>query len=229
MPAYDRAVPPREWLLFDDGRVAARRLTAYLPAGAHLAASDEPKAWQTLEGAGEVTRDARFGEVRREGEPWDGFRELRRAYVDGAERPGWEPRAEVAARLEAAVEYYVARVAGRPLVVASHGMVVTVWLTARIGLAAPGLFWADLRLPDVIVVDLAARTVTRLPRLRGRDRNALFALAEKAPGDYAQQGTGQRQPVGGGGGACGYPCFRHRAGRGGVPWRVARAANGSGL
>ena len=134
-----RAVPPQEWPLAGDGRVAARRLTAYLPSGAYLAASDEPKAWQTLEGAGEVIRDPRFGEVRREGEPWDGFRELRRAYVDGAEHPGWEPRAEVAARLEAAVEDYVARVAGRPLVVASHGMVVTVWLTARIGLGGAGV------------------------------------------------------------------------------------------
>jgi broad specificity phosphatase PhoE len=133
-----------------------------LRAGAHLAASDEPKAWQTLEGAGEVTRDARFGEVQREGDSWDGSRELHRAYVDGAEHPGWEPRLEVAARFEAAVENHVARAAGRPLVVASHGMV----MTARIGLAAPGLFWADLRLPDVIVVDLAARTVTRVPPTR---------------------------------------------------------------
>ena len=51
-------------------------------------ASDEPKAWQTLEPAGPVIRDARFGEVRREGEPWDGpYRELRRSYVDGADHP----------------------------------------------------------------------------------------------------------------------------------------------
>jgi broad specificity phosphatase PhoE len=86
--------------------------------------------------------------------------------VDGAENPGWEPRAEVAARFEAAVVDHVARAAGRPLLVASIGMVMTVWLTAWIGLPAPGLFRADLHLPDVIVVNLPARTVTRLPPAR---------------------------------------------------------------
>ncbi len=156
MPAYDRDVPAHEWPLSPDGLAAARRLTRQLPRDAWLAASDEPKAWQTLEPAGEVARDARFGEVRREGEPWDGpFRELRRAYVDGADHAGWEPRVDVTARFDAGVEDYLVRAAGRPLVVASHGMAMTLWLTARVGLTAPGEFWASLRFPDAVVVDLA--------------------------------------------------------------------------
>jgi broad specificity phosphatase PhoE len=163
MPAYERDVPAHTWPLSPDGLAAARRLTRLLPLDAWLVASDEPKAWQTLEPAGEVARDGRFGEVRREGEPWDGpFRELRQAYVDGADHTGWEPRAGVVARFDAAVEDYLLRAAGRSLVVASHGMAMTLWLTARVGLTSPGEFWASLRFPDAVAVDLAAGTMNSL-------------------------------------------------------------------
>jgi len=164
MPAYEESVPAHLWPLAGDGRVAARRLTAHLPSGAYLAASDEPKAWQTLAEVGAVIRVPRFGEVRREGEPWeDGFLEPRMAYVDGADHAGWEPRVEVATRFDSAVQDHLVRAAGRALVVASHGMAMTVWLTARIALPTPGPFWASLGLPDALTVDLRDGTVTRLP------------------------------------------------------------------
>lgn len=51
----------------------------------------------------------------------------------------------------------------RPVVVATHGMTLTLWLTATIGLGDPGAFWAGLGLPDALVVDRVARTVTALP------------------------------------------------------------------
>lgn len=163
MPAYERGVPAHKWPLSRDGLAAARRLTRQMPSDAWLVASDEPKAWQTLEPAGEVTQDARLGEVRREGEPWDGpFRELRQAYVDGVDHTGWEPRAGVVARFDAAVEDHLVRAAGRSLVVASHGMAMTLWLTARVGLTSPGKFWSSLRFPDAVAVDLAAGTVDSL-------------------------------------------------------------------
>jgi broad specificity phosphatase PhoE len=158
MPAADASVPPHAWPLSDDGRAAAAALR--LPPQAYLVASDEPKAWQTLEPAGSVTRDVRFGEVRREGEPWDGpYRELRRSYVDGADHPKWERRADVARRFDAAVADHLVLAQGRPLVIGSHGMAITVWLTARVGLAAPGDFWTALRFPEVIAVDLSIRRV----------------------------------------------------------------------
>jgi broad specificity phosphatase PhoE len=164
MPAFGPDVPPDTWPLSDEGRAAARTLTAHLPANALLVASTEPKAYQTLADLGPVRRDARFGEVRREGEPWDGpFRELRRAYVDGADHPGWEPRSAVAARFDAGVREHLAAAVGRPLIVASHGMAMTVWLSTRLELADPGSFWAELRFPDALTVDLAAGSVTRLP------------------------------------------------------------------
>jgi broad specificity phosphatase PhoE len=158
MPAIEPAVPPHEWSLSDEGRAAAAALR--LPPDPYLVASGEPKAWQTLEPAGPVIHDARFGEIRREGEPWEGpYRELRRSYVDGADHPGWERRADVARRFDEGVDDHLVRAEGRPVVIGSHGMAITVWLTARTGLTAPGDFWAALRFPDVISVDLSIRRV----------------------------------------------------------------------
>ncbi|MGE5830021.1 MAG: histidine phosphatase family protein [Micromonosporaceae bacterium] len=167
MPVVDPASPAHEWPLSSDGRADALRLVPLLPSGALLVASDEPKAYQTLEGAGPVVRDARFGEVRRTGEPWDGpFRELRRAYVEGTAHRGWEPHASVVARFDAAISEHGGAAGGRALVVASHGMAMTVWLTARFGLPQPGRFWSELRFPDAYAVDLAASSAdTALTRL----------------------------------------------------------------
>jgi len=162
MPAFSPDVPADEWPLSDEGRAAAVALAADLPAGALLVASTEPKAYRTLEPAGPVLRDRRFGEVRREGEPWDGpFRELRRAYVSGADHPGWEPRSAVASRFEVGVREHLAAADGRPVVVASHGMAMTVWLCTRLELPDPGQFWVDLRFPDALTVDLATGTIQR--------------------------------------------------------------------
>src|SRR5262245_8060358 len=144
MPAYDQAVPAHLWPLSDAGRAEAARLCASLPAAALLVASDEAKAWQTLAPAGAVLRDFRLAEVARTGEPWDGpFRRMRRQYVCGTDHDGWEPRASVVSRFEAAVEDHLVRAAGRPLVMASHGMAMTVWLTAQRVLSDPGEFWAS--------------------------------------------------------------------------------------
>ena len=157
MPVVDLSVPPHEWVLQEPAAPLG------LPVDAYLAASTEPKAIGTLASFGPVVTDARFGEItRRVRESDDGWRELRLAYVEGADHPEWEPRSAVVARFDAAVNDHWVRAAGRPLVVASHGMAMTLWLTARIGLDAPGAFWSSLRLPDVLAVDLVARNVARL-------------------------------------------------------------------
>jgi hypothetical protein len=41
-------------------------------------------------------------------------------------------------------------------------MAMTVWLSARLGLTDPGAFWAALRFPDAIEVDLTSRTMGTL-------------------------------------------------------------------
>jgi broad specificity phosphatase PhoE len=168
MPQVDPATDPATWPLGTEGRAAALRLSARLPSGALLIASDEPKAWQTLDPGGErgVSRDTRLREVRRTEEFHDDFRRVRRSYVEGAPIAGWEPRIEVARRFAAAIRAATDRAAtdragGRDVVVASHGMAMTVWLAETMPLTDPGSFWADLRFPDLLVVDLQARTVTR--------------------------------------------------------------------
>jgi broad specificity phosphatase PhoE len=151
MPAYEESVPPPLWPLSEEGKAAARALC--LPPGAYLVASEELKARQTLSPFGEVLQDARFNEVWRYREPWEGdYRELRQAYVDGADHDGWEPRAEVVARFDAGIRDHVARAQGQPVVVATHGMPMTLWLTATVGLPAPGAFWASLSFPDARTV-----------------------------------------------------------------------------
>ncbi|GIH06618.1 hypothetical protein Rhe02_46850 [Rhizocola hellebori] len=156
MPVVEPLMLPDRWVLSDEGRAAAGRLV--FPQGATLVASGEPKAIQTLEHAGPVISDTRFNEVHRVEAFGDDFRVVRRAYVDGVDHPDWERRAEVVARFDEAIASYP----DRPLVVASHGMAMTVWLTARIGLDDPGEFWADLRLPDALAIDLDARSWSRL-------------------------------------------------------------------
>lgn len=150
------------WELSTAGAAAAADLCRHLPP-AHLVASEEPKAWQTLASVGAARRDGRLGEVRRD-EPWDdGFVARRRAYVSGVRQDGWELQEAVAARFGEAVRKHERLAGGRPLVVASHGMSMTVWLVAAgvVDAAGAGDFWKALRLPDCWRVDLSARGLVR--------------------------------------------------------------------
>ncbi|MGC4938743.1 histidine phosphatase family protein [Kribbella sp. DT2] len=160
MPVHGPETPARDWVLGPEGREAARELCARLPAGARLVASTEPKAIATIEPLGPVVTDARFDEIARV-EAYDGdFRTRRRLYVEGTDLADWEPREEVVRRFGAGVAEYAT---GGPVVIASHGMATTLWLTATVGLTDPGAFWDDLRFPDAVVVDLEAKTVVRWP------------------------------------------------------------------
>ncbi|WP_432939329.1 histidine phosphatase family protein [Kribbella sp. CA-253562] len=162
MPAHGPDVPARDWGLAPEGREATRSLCSRLPAGARLVASSEPKAVGTLEAAGRALEDPRFDEVVRVEAYSDDFRTQRLAYVEGSDHAEWEARGEVVRRFGAGVADHLAAADGQPLVIATHGMAMTLWLTATIGLGDPGAFWADLRFPDAQVVDLAAGTVARL-------------------------------------------------------------------
>ncbi|MDI6105691.1 histidine phosphatase family protein [Actinoplanes sp. NEAU-A12] len=162
MPALNPEVAPERWELDTAGRRGAESLTHVLPPDAVLVSSQEPKARQTLEPTGPVATDHRFNEVARN-EPHDGdFRRRRRAYLAGADHPKWEPREQVVARFHAGIKHWRPPAAARPLVVATHGMAMTLWLAAAVDLADPISFWDDLRLPDVFAVDPAGRTVERV-------------------------------------------------------------------
>lgn len=161
MPEFGPDIPAAAWNLSSDGRRDAVTLARALPVGALLVASREPKARQTLEPAGSVHSDERFNEVIRD-EPYEGdFRTRRRAYVTGTDHTGWEPRDHVVVRFTEAVRFWTAQADGRPLIIACHGMAMTLWLTATVGLTDAGAFWADLRLPDLFTVDVSGKHVIR--------------------------------------------------------------------
>jgi 2,3-bisphosphoglycerate-dependent phosphoglycerate mutase len=166
MPESSPTAPPTEWPLSADGRRAAAALRVVLPQDARLVASTEPKAWQTLGDVTEVVCDHRFCEVDRPVEPWsDDFRTRRAEYVSGTVHEGWEPHPEVARRFDSGV---IAHADGGPqaVVIATHGMAMTVWLVS-VGAVAESdaeAFWRALRFPDAHLVDVAARTVRRWPQ-----------------------------------------------------------------
>lgn len=168
MPHIEPEVPAEHWHLGDEGLTAARRLAPRIPANAYLVASTEPKAQETLRQLTEapmVQTDANLVEVRRP-RAWsdpDAYRATARAYVQGARPDGWERQEDVVTRFDAAVVHHagLAFAAGRTLVVGTHGLAVTLWLASRFPLR-PEDFWTRLRLPDLIDVDLVARTVTVL-------------------------------------------------------------------
>jgi broad specificity phosphatase PhoE len=162
MPAFSPETPPEQWQLDATGQRGAETLRHVIPPDAILVSSQEPKARQTLEPTGHVFTDMRFNEVSRD-EPFHGdFRARRRAYVNGADHPGWEPRQQVAERFDAGINFWCTRAHPQPLVIATHGMAMTLWLAAIMGIADPAGFWAGLRLPDVFEVNLATRTVGRI-------------------------------------------------------------------
>jgi broad specificity phosphatase PhoE len=161
MPDHGPHRPARDWHLSPDGWAAAHALCELLPPDARLVASSEPKAIETLQPAGPVVSDPRFDEISRVEAYDDDFRRNRRAYVNGTDLPDWEPREHVVRRFDAGVREH-AEAASGPLVLASHGMAMTLWLTATIGLHDPGDFWAGLGFPDAHRVDLTTHRISRL-------------------------------------------------------------------
>jgi broad specificity phosphatase PhoE len=144
----------------------AAGLLSVLPSGSRLISSAERKAWETLGGSPDVLRDARFNEINRVDEPWEGnFRELRRLYVEGLTHPGWEPRADAGARFEAGVTDALQLDDRCPVVIATHGMVLTTWLVSRgvVELADAGGFWSDLRFPDCFHLAADGSSLIRYP------------------------------------------------------------------
>lgn len=165
-PEVSPSLPSSEWPLSVEGRAAAAVLAARLPSRASYVSSPERKAVETMRYAlsqdqDMIAEDARFGEVRRDGEPFDGDVTARRlSWVEGRldERHyAWERASEAAARFDRGVQDHLKDGEGRPLVISTHGMICTAWLVheGRIqqGRAA-GEFWSGLGFPDLIRVRL---------------------------------------------------------------------------
>jgi broad specificity phosphatase PhoE len=167
MPAVLPDVPAECWELDEQGRAASRALAGAVPDSSYYVSSDEPKAFQTvyeMSGGREVVAESDFREVRRPHRWSDDYRDQARAYVAGICPDGWEPRAQVVARFDAALSRHARTAAARQqtLVIGTHGLAPTVWLASRLPLQpSPGDFWASLEFPDLIDVDLATERAER--------------------------------------------------------------------
>jgi broad specificity phosphatase PhoE len=138
LPEVVPGIAPRLWELGPAGRAASRELAARLPAGATIVSSDEPKARQTAEAiiavrGGTLRLDPRLCEAARP-DTWDDrYRDWARRYVSGEQLVGWEPHADVIARVTAAATGDI---------VVTHGLAMTLYL------GADAQFWDELRFPD---------------------------------------------------------------------------------
>ena len=163
MAVPEESVHPTEWHLDARARADATRLAARLEVTTGLGAlvtSTEPKAQETAEAIGErwgvsAAPDPRLREALR---PWigPGYRAVVHRYLRGELPDGWEPHAEVAARVAAAVSDAIDAAEGRQVVVVSHGLVLALDLGERLGAAFDReSFWSGLTFPDAWALDSA--------------------------------------------------------------------------
>ncbi|MGK2949084.1 MAG: histidine phosphatase family protein [Acidimicrobiales bacterium] len=154
-------VHPTEWELDRNGVASAVALAERLEVGegvGALVSSTEPKALGTAAAiaerwAVEVVADDRLREAAR---PWigPGYRAVVHRYLRGERPEGWEAHAEVAERTAAAVAAASARADGRPVVVVSHGLALSIHLGDRLGPGfEPEQFWSSLAFPDAWALD----------------------------------------------------------------------------
>lgn len=161
MAVPEEGVHPTAWHLDAAGAADAGRLAARLEVAPNIGAlvtSSEPKARETAEVIGEhwdavVLVDERLREAAR---PWigPGYRAVVHRYLRGERPAGWEPHAEVAARVAAAVAEATERAAGGPVVVVSHGLALALHLGDRLGQRFDReSFWSGLAFPDAWALD----------------------------------------------------------------------------
>ena len=186
--------------------------------GFRLVSSTEPKAIETAEAVarrweGEVLPDDRLREAQR---PWigPGYRAVAHRYLRGELPDGWEPHADVAARMGAAVSDALAAATGAPVVVVTHGLILSIHLGDRLGADFDReSFWSRLAFPDAWALDaddtlhrslpapitLASAVVGRLLVDRVLERlEVLAALAELSHHHHGEERDGddqERDPV----------------------------------
>jgi broad specificity phosphatase PhoE len=161
MPRVEEGTDSTQWHLDEATQAHARawadRLEVAGGIGA-LVSSTEPKALETASAiaerwAAEVVADDRLREAVR---PWigTGYRAVAHRYLRGERPEGWEAHDEVAERVAAAVADARAAAAGRPVVIVTHGLSLSIHLGDQLG---PDFdresFWSRLAFPDAWVLD----------------------------------------------------------------------------
>jgi broad specificity phosphatase PhoE len=165
-PSVAIGTPGAQWPLTNEGKGAARVLGERVARRSPVAlvwASPERKALQTAESAfpsGPTRVRDELGEV---GKPWytttDELRQAVARYVGGDAVEGWERHEDVAARLHLLAADITS---AERLVVVSHGVLLTTWLSQFGVLDDPFAFWADLRTPDAWELDLEEKSLGRI-------------------------------------------------------------------
>lgn len=164
MPVIVKGAPPRTWLLSEEGRQAttelASALAEFLPTA--VITSVEPKAAGTGDAIAAVlgvSCDSAPGlhEHERDAEPFEGrdqfHSRMRRFFAEpSAVVYGTESADAAHARFEQAIRQVEADYPPGPLVIVSHGTVITL-LVARANGLDPFPFWRDLALPSFVVVE----------------------------------------------------------------------------
>jgi broad specificity phosphatase PhoE len=169
--AIDPAVPPDRWALSDAGRQAATALRR-IPAVAQVMrffSSPEPKAVTTaraIAGDRPVELVDELRELDRGSVGWLASAEEYAALVaqvlqaPSASICRAEPAGMALDRFARAVDAIVWGDPGGNNAIVSHGIVLTLYLSALRGLPAPDLdLWRRLRSPDVAIVDPFERKV----------------------------------------------------------------------
>lgn len=168
-PQVDPNIPPPEWNLSTEGRAAVRALAVKLSRFRPVAAlaSQEPKAIETAELIAAplgltVERDAAFDEHRRPGWP---FSSDPASFATRVEHVLSTPAISVdsADTGQGAARRFaegLARRTERPLLVVSHGTVLSLYLAERAGFDAVAL-WRSLRFPEALVLDSQDRLIAR--------------------------------------------------------------------
>jgi 2,3-bisphosphoglycerate-dependent phosphoglycerate mutase len=168
-PRIIEEASPTRWSLSEKGRTAAAHLGEQLaeisPAG--VVSSPEPKAAETAGIIGDcvglpVILDGGFVEHRRPGlgfvSPEQFEASIRRVFEHPSERPfGGESADEAHARFEEAL----ARHSKRPLIVVTHGTVLSLFVARLCGIE-PMRLWASLELPEALILNGDMRMTARL-------------------------------------------------------------------
>ena len=162
--------PGPQWHLSPEGRAAAETLGEE-PHWAELRGlhtSPEPKAVATAQRLAarhelSIGLEQDLREVENRGWVGEGYEDQVRRYLAGETIASWEPRDAALRRVRACIDGIVERHQGLEVGVVSHGLVLTLYLTDLLGLAAAASHerWASIRFPDVAVVDPEARQLER--------------------------------------------------------------------
>jgi broad specificity phosphatase PhoE len=106
--------------------------------------------------------DQRFGEVDQSAAGWiDDYRAAASEYLATGASPAWEPREAVARRFDAAIAGATANTPTGDLVIATHGLALSLWLASRTAIDIVP-FWDRLTFPDAWRLDLESGQLTHV-------------------------------------------------------------------